>query len=48
MRDQDMISGIREMEEEYDLMHEPLDLIENLEDYYMWLLSGFKCCASDF
>jgi len=41
---QDMVTGIREMEEDYGIEHEPLDWIENLEDYYRWLLSGFKCC----
>ena len=41
MRYQDMVDQIREMEEEYGLMHEPLG--ENIEAYYIWLLSGFKC-----
>jgi len=41
MRQQDMVYQIREMEEEYDLMHEPLD--ENIETYYQWLCNNFKC-----
>jgi len=45
MKYQDMVDGIREMEAEYGLMHEPLELIKSLEAYYWWLLSGFKCTS---